>query len=433
MCVCVCVCVCVGRGGAGRRRRCGGGGPAGAACWRAAAGAALRRRGGGARWPARGAVRGAAGRRRRRTGRGGSTGRAPPAAAVRRRRLPSAARPAATAAAAGGGDAVTVTLISQSDEFKKSIDQTKKSIEFANGDGTPPRPALRGAARGRRGELGGGGGGGRGGLLRRRRGCGAARPAGLRARPAAAAAGRDLHSGNWGGVVPNPIWTLVHLLGTMKNDRGIVTIDGFYDNVDPPTELEKETLANLPIDVPAIKQMLDLDELDQPLERGFFERLSTWPTFTINGLHGGYGGPGSKTVLPHEAFAKCDIRLVESQTADEIFAKVEAHIRRHAPQVELIRQGSMDPSKTRLDSPFTEPIRRGITVAQGEEPLLVPAMGGSLPDYVFTKTLGIPAFGVPYANADESNHAPNENLEIERFYKGIKTGAAMLTYLGNRP
>ncbi|MDQ6909138.1 MAG: M20/M25/M40 family metallo-hydrolase, partial [Chloroflexota bacterium] len=173
-----------------------------------------------------------------------------------------------------------------------------------------------------------------------------------------------------------------------------------------------------------------LDAFDQPTERGFYERLATWPTFTINGLHGGYGGSGSKTVLPHEAFAKCDIRLVESQTADEIFAKVKAHIRAHAPGVELIRQGSMDPSKTRLDSPYTEPIRRGIAAAQGEEPLLVPAMGGSLPDYVFTKTLGIPAFGVPYANADESNHAPNENMEIERFYKGIKTGAAMLTYLG---
>ncbi len=243
-------------------------------------------------------------------------------------------------------------------------------------------------------------------------------------------ANRDLHSGNWGGVVPNPIWTLVQLLATMKNDRGIVTIDGFYDNVDTPTPLEKEILEGLPIDSAAVKQSLDLVEFDQPVERGFYERLSTWPTFTINGLHGGYGGPGSKTVLPHEAFAKCDIRLVESQTADEIFAKVEAHIRRHAPGIELIRQGSMDPSKTRLDSPYTEPIRRGIAAAQEEEPLLVPAMGGSLPDYVFTKTLGIPAFGVPYANADESNHAPNENMEIERFYKGIKTGAAMLTYLG---
>jgi acetylornithine deacetylase/succinyl-diaminopimelate desuccinylase-like protein len=243
-------------------------------------------------------------------------------------------------------------------------------------------------------------------------------------------ANRDLHSGNWGGVVPNPIWALVHLLATMKNDRGIVTIDGFSDNVDPPTDLEKETLAGMPIDLDAVKQSLDLAEFDQPLERGFYERLSSWPTFTINGLHGGYGGPGSKTVLPHEAFAKCDIRLVESQTADEIFAKVEAHVRRHAPGVQVIRQGSMDPSKTPLDSPYTEPIRRGIAAGQGEEPLLVPAMGGSLPDYVFTKTLGIPAFGVPYANADESNHAPNENLEIERFYKGIKTGAAMLTHLG---
>ena len=68
--------------------------------------------------------------------------------------------------------------------------------------------------------------------------------------------------------------------------------------------------------------------------------------------------------------------------------------------------------------------------AQGEEPLLVPALGGSLPDYVFTKTLGVPALGVPYANADESNHAPNENLEIARFYSGIRTGAAMLTEIG---
>jgi len=90
----------------------------------------------------------------------------------------------------------------------------------------------------------------------------------------------------------------------------------------------------------------------------------------------------------------------------------------------------MDPSKTPLDSPFVEPLRQGILAAQGEEPLLIPAMGGSLPDYVFTKILGIPDFTVPYANADEANHAPNENLELERFIRGIKTGAAMLTYLG---
>jgi acetylornithine deacetylase/succinyl-diaminopimelate desuccinylase-like protein len=245
-------------------------------------------------------------------------------------------------------------------------------------------------------------------------------------------ANRDLHSGNWGGVSPNPIWTLVHLLGTMKNDQGQVTIDGFYDSVAPLSLAEQEAIDRLPLDLDRIKRSLELSRLDNPDDRGFFERLMAWPTFTLNGLHGGYGGPGSKTVLPHEAFAKCDVRLVERQTADEVFARIEAHVARVAPDVQIIRQGSMDPSKTPLDSPYTEPIRRGIADAQGEEPLLVPSSGGSLPNYVFTKTLGIPAFGVPYANPDEANHAPNENMEVERFFAGIKTGAAMLSYLGVR-
>ena len=248
----------------------------------------------------------------------------------------------------------------------------------------------------------------------------------LRARGAS----RDLHSGNWGGVAPNPIWTLIHLLASMKNARGEITVDGFYDNVPPATALERAALDALPIDVPKVMRELEMNELDAPPDRPFYDRLSLWPTFTVNGFHGGYGGPGSKTVLPHEAFVKCDVRLVGGQTVAEIAAKLEAHVRRHAPQVEWVFQGGMDPSKTPLDSAFAEPIRKGLAAGQGEEPLLVPAMGGSLPDYVFTRILGVPAFGTPYANADEANHAPNENLEIERFIKGIKSGAAVLTYLG---
>jgi acetylornithine deacetylase/succinyl-diaminopimelate desuccinylase-like protein len=77
-----------------------------------------------------------------------------------------------------------------------------------------------------------------------------------------------------------------------------------------------------------------------------------------------------------------------------------------------------------------EPLKQAILTATGQEPLLIPAMGGSLPDYVFTKILGVPDFTVPYANADEANHAPNENLELDLFIRGIKTGAAMLTRLG---
>ncbi|MFL5626086.1 MAG: M20/M25/M40 family metallo-hydrolase [Ktedonobacteraceae bacterium] len=245
-------------------------------------------------------------------------------------------------------------------------------------------------------------------------------------------ANRDLHSGHWGGIVPNPLWTLVHLLASMKNEHGEITINGFYDNVQPLTELERQALAKLPIDVDEVKRSLDLQRLDEPQERDYFERLAAWPTLTINGIHGGYGGPGSKTVLPHEAVAKCDIRLVEAQTAEEILAKVKAHVQRHAPEVSVTSYGGMDPAKTPLDSPFTEPLRQAISAAQGAAPLLVPAKGASLPNYVFTKTLGIPAFGVPYANPDESNHAPNENMEVARFFMGIKTGAAMLSYLGAR-
>lgn len=242
-------------------------------------------------------------------------------------------------------------------------------------------------------------------------------------------ANQDLHSGNWGGVAPNPIWTLVHLLATMKNERGEITIDGFYDHVLPPTALERQALAQLPVDVAEIQQHLGLTHFDEPRERAFYDRLSLWPTLTINGLHGGYGGPGSKTVLPSSAVAKCDIRLVEAQTPEDIFAKVEAHVKRHAPNVSVVYQGSMAPSKTPLDSPFTPALVAAIAEAQGAAPLLIPSMGGSLPDYVFTKILGIPAFVIPYANADEANHAPNENLEVERFIAGIKTGAALLTHL----
>ncbi len=243
-------------------------------------------------------------------------------------------------------------------------------------------------------------------------------------------ANTDLHSGNWGGVAPNPIWTLIQLLATMKNSQGDITIDGFYDDVLPPSALEEQALHTLPLDEARIQRELGLQSWDAPLDRPFFERLMFYPTFTINGFHSGYGGAGSKTVLPRTAFVKCDIRLVEAMSLDATLAKVKAHVARHAPDIEVIFQGGMEPSKAPLDSPYTAPIRQALRAGQAEEPLLIPSAGGSLPDYVFTKILGVPAFGTPYANADERNHAPNENLEIERFIKGIKTGAALLLALG---
>ncbi|MDF2739998.1 MAG: peptidase [Actinomycetia bacterium] len=244
-------------------------------------------------------------------------------------------------------------------------------------------------------------------------------------------ANRSLHSGNWGGVAPNPLWTLVQLLATMRDAEGRITVDGFADEVEPLGPAEREALARLPVDVEKVKADLGLEALDAPVDRGFAERLAAWPTLTINGLHGGYGGEGTQTVLPSAAVAKCDTRLVHAQRAADVYQKLEAHVRRHAPGVEFVRQGSMEPSRTPMDSPFTAPIRAGMAAAQGADPLLVPVLGGSLPLHVFTGVLGLPTFGIPLGNPDQANHAPDENLDLERFHTGIKTAAAVLAKLGS--
>lgn len=243
-------------------------------------------------------------------------------------------------------------------------------------------------------------------------------------------ASRDVHSGNFGGIVPNAIWKLVQLLATMKNANGEITIEGINEPVIPATNYEREAVSKLPVDLDQVKADLGLAELDGPAERGYFDRIMFHPTLTINGFHGGYGGPGMKTVLPCEAFVKCDMRLVEPLTPDYVYGKIRDHIERHAPDVEFVPLNSMLPSKTPMDSPFAAPIKRAVEAARGVEPLLYPTVGGSLPDYAFTKILGTPSFVVPYANADEANHAPNENLELVRFIDGIKTGAALLDELG---
>ncbi len=243
----------------------------------------------------------------------------------------------------------------------------------------------------------------------------------------------DTHSGNFGGVMPNAIWSLVHLLATMKRPDGTITIDGLTDPVTPVGEDERAAAAALPVDIDAVTAKLGMRRLDTPEDRPFYDRLMFHPTLTINGLHGGYGGDGSKTVLPAEAVAKCDIRLVEAMTPAQTMDCVRAHVARHAPEVEVIERGGMLPSKTPLSSPFRVVVERALEAAHGRPPLLYPVVGGSLPDYVFTKILEVPAFVTPYANADEANHAPNENLEVDCFFNGIRSGAALLHEVGQMP
>jgi acetylornithine deacetylase/succinyl-diaminopimelate desuccinylase-like protein len=233
-----------------------------------------------------------------------------------------------------------------------------------------------------------------------------------------------LHSGNWGGVAPNPAWRLVHLLATMRDADGRVLVEGFDDAVVPLTEGERKALAALPVDVESALAGIGVAAMEKPDEPGFYERL-TRPTFTINSLSCEDGGE-HRTVIPSVAVARCDVRLVGDQRPEQVLDAIRAHVAKHAPDVEVIAGGAMQPSRTLPETRYTDAVLAGAEEGLGEVPVLVPALGGSLPIAVFTDALGLPSYGLPLANVDENNHAPNENLELRWFYDGIAAAAAVL-------
>ncbi|MFW5953334.1 MAG: M20/M25/M40 family metallo-hydrolase [Candidatus Natronoplasma sp.] len=247
-------------------------------------------------------------------------------------------------------------------------------------------------------------------------------------------ANRDLHSGIFGGPVPNPAWELVRILNTMKDERGKITIDGFYDDVLEITEEDKEVLQNIPLDECKIKKDLKIKGFTEGPGESYHEKLMFYPTLNIAGFTSGYKGEGVKTIIPSEARVKIGMRLVVDQDPDDIFKKFSDHVKKHksgSVDLDIIYHDSMKPYRAKIDSPYVEPIIDAVTYAWDQEPVLKPAAGGSLPSYVFDEELGIDCIVVPYANADENNHSPDENLVIEYFKNGIKTTHMVLEKLSD--
>ena len=247
-------------------------------------------------------------------------------------------------------------------------------------------------------------------------------------------ANRDLHSGNFGGVAPNPIWTLVHALATMKNPAGEITIDGFYDSVVPPTDLEREAIAAMPDGTAQVMADLGLTRLDAAARARLLrpadgladaddQRVARrlWRTRLEDGAALARRSPSATSGWFRDQTVAEHLREDRGAPAEARAGGRVHPRRRHGPLEDAARFALRRADPSRRSWPRT-----------GEEPLLVPAMGGSLPEYVWTKILGIPAFVVPYANHDEQNHAPNENIEVDRFITGIKIGAALLTEVGGR-
>ncbi len=241
----------------------------------------------------------------------------------------------------------------------------------------------------------------------------------------------DNHSGNKGGVIPNASWEMVKLLASMIDETGRATIQGFYDQVLDITEYEYDMIKALPFEPNALAKVYGVDKIIDDKET-FFKKLLFLPTLTINGINSGHIGQGTKNIIPCEATAKMEVRLVLDQDPKDILEKIKNHVKKFNPQVQVLKEEEdMLPSRTSAELDICQSVIQAVKIGFNQEPVVIPSMGGSLPDYVWTKGLGVPSIMIPYANADEANHAPNENMSIACFIKGIHSTAQIIFELGN--
>jgi acetylornithine deacetylase/succinyl-diaminopimelate desuccinylase-like protein len=249
---------------------------------------------------------------------------------------------------------------------------------------------------------------------------------------AATGAKRNLHSGNYGGVAPNPTLDLIHLLAEMvdRNGRLLVPGAGYADVTVTPSELA--AVKSLPLDREGVMASMGVaPTVTDPA--AFHERLMLRPAFNVSGFASGYTGKGHKTIIYREALAKADIRLVGGQDPAQVLAAVRKFAAdRGYAGIEIRELKSTPASRTSLDSPFVPVVKEAVAKGFGREPLVVPSLGGTTPDYVFTKLLGLPSIVVPLAPYDENNHAPNESTKVSLYLAGIRSGMRLIEGLSKR-
>ncbi|MDE3057471.1 MAG: dipeptidase [Bacteroidota bacterium] len=237
---------------------------------------------------------------------------------------------------------------------------------------------------------------------------------------------RDLHSGSFGGSVHNPIQALAEIIASLHDDNGRVTIPGFYDDVRSLTKAERAAYKKLPFTDKKYAGGLGVKVLYG--EKGFttLERLWARPTLECNGIWGGYTGEGAKTVLPAKAFAKISMRLVPDQRSAKTAKLFEKHIKKIVPKTVTVNVRTLhggEPAITPIDSPGVEAAVSALEKGFGKKPLYQ-REGGSIPIVVqFKKILGIDTVLLGFGLPDENAHAPDEFLDLNNFYGGIRTSA----------
>ncbi len=248
------------------------------------------------------------------------------------------------------------------------------------------------------------------------------------------AAKKDLHSGRHGGGVANPLHAMARLIASLHDDNGRVAVDGFYDSVAELTAGERRDIAALPFD-----EHDYLAQVGAPAafgEAGYttLERQWTRPTVEVNGMWGGYEGPGQKTVIPSEAHAKITCRLVPNQDPDDILLRVMRHLELHKPIGTLLRitpghHGSRA-AHIATDHPALTAASDALFEVYGVRPLIV-RMGGTVPiSELFQRHMQLDTVFFSFSVADEDYHAPNEFFRIHRLHEGLEAWARYWQLLG---
>jgi len=231
----------------------------------------------------------------------------------------------------------------------------------------------------------------------------------------------DLHSGLFGGAVPNPIHLLAGIVAGLHDDAGRVTIPGFYDRVRPLDAAEAASLDGLPFDEQAWMANAGVRRLDGEAGWSTLARVGYRPTAEVVGFGGGYAGDGIKTIVPASAGAKITFRLVADQDPAEVAAGFERWLRARVPagvDLTLTPEGAVAPALTPVDHPAVAALCRAIETVWGAPPRFT-REGGSGPEEALGRILDAPVLFLGVGLPGDRLHAPNERMVMDQFWRGL--------------
>lgn len=249
------------------------------------------------------------------------------------------------------------------------------------------------------------------------------------------------HSGHFGNYAPNPAMRLAQLLASMKDDQGRVVIPGFYNGIDIDSETEK-ILRAVPDDPEYFRQLQQLGSTDSVGD--YYQESIQYPSLNIHGLQSGWVREQARTIVPADATAEIDIRLVPESNPDALISALKDHIRSkgyyitteeptkevrlsHPRILKLYHRVSYRAFRTDFDTPIGRWLRESVDRTFGQEPVMIRTLGGSVPIAPFIQTIGVPAVIVPVVNPDNNQHSPNENMRLGNYRTGVQTIMGILT------